>query len=95
MSKHEQSEMAAGINAIYTRLAALRNGSPASDKAQVAIKEWYDFLNKMGRYSAEAFKGLGQMYVDDTRFTNNIDKFGEGLAVFLRDAMAVYADNSK
>ena len=35
------------------------------------------------------------MYVDDARFTNNIDKFGEGLAVFLRDAMAVYANNSK
>ena len=95
MSKHEQSEMAAGMNAIYTKLAALRNGSPASDEAQAAIKEWYDFLNKIGSYSAEAFKGLGQMYVDDARFTNNIDKFGEGLAVFLRDAMAVYADNSK
>ena len=95
MTKQEQSEMAAGMNAIYTKLAALRNGSPASDEAQAAIKEWYDFLNKIGSYSPEAFKGLGQMYVDDARFTNNIDKFGEGLAVFLRDAMAVYADNSK
>jgi hypothetical protein len=35
------------------------------------------------------------MYVDNERFTKNIDKFGEGLSVFMRDAMAVYADNIK
>jgi hypothetical protein len=35
------------------------------------------------------------MYVDDERFTKNIDKFGEGLAVYMRDAMAIYADNHK
>ncbi|MNP81087.1 HTH-type transcriptional activator mta [compost metagenome] len=46
----------------------------------------------MGSYSPEVFKNLGQMYVDDERFTKNIDKFGEGLAVFMRDAMAVFAD---
>ena len=45
----------------------------------------------MGSYSLEAFAGLGQMYVDDERFTKNIDKFGEGLAVFMRDAMGIYA----
>ena len=31
------------------------------------------------------------MYVDDERFTKNIDKFGEGLALFMRDAMAAFA----
>ena len=29
-------------------------------------------------YSLDAFKGLGQMYVEDERFTKNIDQFGEG-----------------
>ena len=48
-----------------------------------------------GDYSLEAFKGLGQMYVDDDRFTKNIDQFGDGLATFMRDAMAVYADIQK
>lgn len=59
------------------------------------IKEWFDYLNKFGEYSLEAFKNLGQMYVDDERFTNNIDKFGEGLAMFMRDAMTIYADTNK
>jgi DNA-binding transcriptional MerR regulator len=95
LSKGEQDAMSSAMNAIYTKLAALRNASPKSDEAQAAIKEWYAFLNKIGNYSLDAFKGLGQLYVDDERFTKNIDQFGEGLAVFMRDAMAVYADNNK
>lgn len=80
---------------IYRNLASLRHLPPESKEAQEAIKEWYIFLNKIGSYSPEAFKGLGMMYVDDERFTKNIDKFGQGLAVFMRDAMAVYADGLK
>ncbi len=83
------------FNEIYHNLAAIRHLSPDSKEAQEGINEWYQFLNKMGNYSLEAFKGLGQMYVDDERFTKNIDQFGEGLAKFMRDAMAVYADKNK
>lgn len=81
------------FNEIYRNLAAIRHTSPDSEEAQAGIQVWYAFLNEMGEYSPEAFKGLGQMYVCDVRFTKNIDKFGEGLAVFMRDAMAFYADN--
>lgn len=80
---------------VYGKLAAARYLSPDSKEVQEAIGEWYQLLNKIGHYSPEAFKRLGQMYVDDERFTKNIDKFGEGLSVFMRDAMAVYADNIK
>ncbi|RFU68374.1 MerR family transcriptional regulator [Bacillus sp. V59.32b] len=95
MSKAEQEAMSQEMNEIYRKLAALRNDAPDSKESQAAIKEWYDLLNRMGNYSLDAFKGLGQMYVDDERFTKNIDKFGEGLAKFMRDAMAIYADNHK
>ncbi len=83
------------FNQIYRDLAAIRHLEPNSTEAQVKIKEWFDYLNKFGEYSLEAFKNLGQMYVDDERFTNNIDKFGEGLAMFMRDAMTIYADTNK
>ncbi|MDR9854789.1 MerR family transcriptional regulator [Paenibacillus sp. VCA1] len=92
LSNSEQTKLEEEMNAIYRKLADLRQLSPESDEAQEAIGEWYRFLNRLGSYSLEAFKGLGQMYVDDERFTRNIDKFGEGLAVFMRDAMAEYAD---
>ncbi|MBD2870260.1 MerR family transcriptional regulator [Paenibacillus arenilitoris] len=94
LSAQEQAEMAEEMNGIYRKLASLRHESPASDEAQAAIKEWYDFLNRMGSYSLEAFRGLGQMYVDDGRFTKNIDQFGEGLAKFMQGAMAEYADRN-
>ncbi len=82
----------AEMNALYTHLATLRQGDPASAEAQQAIAQWYALLSQVGSYSPEVFKGLGQMYVDDARFTQNIDQFGDGLAVFMRDAMAIYAD---
>jgi DNA-binding transcriptional MerR regulator len=95
MSADDQQAFGQSMNELYTRLAALRHNSPESDESQLAIKEWYDMLNQVGSYSLEAFKGLGQMYVDDVRFTKNIDKFGEGLAQYMRDAMAVYADRNQ
>ncbi|ENQ3106109.1 MerR family transcriptional regulator [Bacillus cereus] len=91
MTKEKQEE----YNAIYRKLATLRSDSPESEQAQEAIQEWYNYLQNFGHYSLDAFKGLGQMYVDDERFTKNIDQFGEGLAKFMCDAMAVYADRNK
>lgn len=96
LSKDEEKAMMKEMTAIYTRLAGLRNSSPESQEAQEAIEEWYDFLNgNFGEYSPDSFKALGQMYVADERFTKSIDAFGTGLAKFMCDAMAVFADNKK
>jgi DNA-binding transcriptional MerR regulator len=94
VSKEEQEKLGQEMNGIYFKLADLRHLSPESDEAQNAIKLWWEYLNRMGSYSPEAFKGLGLMYVNEERFTKNIDKFGEGLALFMRDAMAVFADRA-
>ena len=88
-------ELGEEMNRIYFSLANLRHVDPSSEEAQDGIGEWFTFLNKMGSYSLEAFRGLGDMYVTDERFTRNIDKFGEGLAVFMRNAMAVYVEKGK
>lgn len=95
MSKDEKKAFESEFNAIYSELAAIRHEAPESEVAQESIEKWYHFLNRMGSYSLDAFKGLGQMYVDDERFTENINQFGDGLATFMRDAMAVYADRHK
>ncbi|QHS24021.1 MerR family transcriptional regulator [Virgibacillus sp. MSP4-1] len=95
MSNEQQKALGEEFDRIYKDLAAIRHSSPDSEEAQVAIKVWYDYLNKIGHYSLDAFKGLGQMYVADERFTKNIDQYGEGLAVFMRDAMAIYADRNQ
>lgn len=84
-------ELGEEMNRIYFKLAEIRHLDPASEEAQAGIDEWFVLLNKMGDYSLEAFAGLGQMYVDDERFTKNIDKFGEGLAVWMCGAMGEFA----
>lgn len=43
----------------------------------------------------EIFRGLGELYVTDQRFTKNIDKNRPGYAKFLREAMNYYCDNLK
>ena len=95
MSKEQGKSLEKEFDAIYKELAVIRHESPESDIAQEQIEIWFNFLNKIGNYSLDAFKGLGQMYVDDARFTKNIDKFGEGLAAFMCVAMGVFADRHK
>lgn len=38
----------------------------------------------------EILAGLGQMYVADERFSKNIDKYGEGTAEFVSNAIVVF-----
>ncbi|MFJ6810613.1 MerR family transcriptional regulator [Streptomyces anulatus] len=37
--------------------------------------------------------GLGEMYVADPRFGKNYDRYGDGTAAFVRDALTVYAEH--
>lgn len=92
MDQEEKETLGETMNAVYVNLAAVRHLPPSSTEAQEAIRQWYVLLNRLGSYSPEAFKALGQMYVDDERFTANIDRFGEGLSLFMREAMAIYAN---
>ena len=43
----------------------------------------------------EIFRGLADLYVNDERFTTNIDKYKKGLAKFLSESMIYYCDNAK
>jgi hypothetical protein len=65
---------------------------PVSDPAvQAAIARHHAWIENFYPCPAEMYRGLGQMYVDDPRFTATFDKVRPGLAVFMRDAMAYYA----
>jgi len=92
---HEKKDYNERFTGIFRKIAALRHLPPDAEEVQAVMKQWYMILNEIGSYSPDAFKGLGQLYVDDARFTENIDKYGQGLAKFMCDAMAVYADSDK
>ncbi|MFI8438473.1 TipAS antibiotic-recognition domain-containing protein [Streptomyces sp. NPDC079020] len=38
-------------------------------------------------------KGLGEMYAADPRFAKNYDRYGDGTAAFVRDALTIYAEH--
>ncbi len=73
--------------------AASRAGkSPDSDEVQGLARRHVDWLSMTTTPTRDYLVGLGQMYVDDPRFTAVYDEHGPGTAVFVRDALRVYAD---
>lgn len=78
-------------NTQFTKLATIRNENPRSYTAQQAIKEFHLFLNTyFGSYTKQSIAGLGLLYVNDERFRNNMEPFGEGVTDFLSAAMQYY-----
>ena len=73
--------------------AAMTAGKPVDDPdVQAVVARHHAWVRHFWTPGRDAYIGLGRLYVDDERFTQNIDKSGAGLAVYLRDAMAVYAE---
>lgn len=90
IARKDRKSLEERFDEIYTGLADIRHLDPSSGEAQAHIEEWYVYLNEVGDYSLEMFKSLGDMYVEDERFRKNIDRYGEGLAEFMRAAMKEY-----
>ncbi|MGC4864948.1 MerR family transcriptional regulator [Micromonospora sp. DT53] len=64
-----------------------------SDEVQAITQRLYDWLSLTTEpVTKEYFVNLGEMYVADPRFTANYDVHGDGTAIFIRDAMKVYAE---
>ncbi|PYE15600.1 DNA-binding transcriptional MerR regulator [Williamsia limnetica] len=85
----QQEQTAAMIRMAELMGAGTDIGDPA---VQAEIDAAYRTICTMWTPDATAFKCLGDMYVDDPRFTATYDKIATGLAEYYRDAMAVYAD---
>ena len=65
-------------------------GDPCSIEAQHTVELHHGWLQHWGDYTPEMHISLGQMYVDDERFTAYYDAIAIGAAVFLRDAINAY-----
>ena len=78
------------------KLAELRDKGfvPQSPEIQEMVSQHYNGLRTFYEPNFEMYKGLGQLYVDDPRFNTYYDRFGEGLAVFLRDAMLIFIERN-
>ena len=83
------------MNEIFKSFAKIRQTDPSAKEAVEVSERFYLLLNEeIGNfYNREVFAGLGQMYMEDERFTKNLDEWGEGTARFMRAAMTNYSEN--
>ena len=87
------SSPAERINEILAEFAVcLEHGAaPDSEEAQNLVKELQDHITEnFYTCTREILSGLGQMYVADERFLNNIDKHAPGTAAFISNAIEIY-----
>jgi DNA-binding transcriptional MerR regulator len=92
-SKQKWNEIAEGMDHIMAEFAlCMKKGeSPNSAKAQSLVKMLQNYITENYYLCTnEILAGLGQMYVADERFMNNIDKHADGTASFICKAIAVY-----
>jgi len=67
------------------------NKGANSQEAQILVKRWQDFIsNNFYECTNETLMGLSNMYVQDERFTKNIDKHEKGLSEFISQAIEIY-----
>ena len=92
-SQSKWQDVNTGLNAVFTEFTQCmsRGEAPHSPTAQALVEKLQSYIT--GNYytcTKEILAGLGQMYVMDDRFKENIDTNGAGTAQFASDAIAHY-----
>lgn len=89
--KEDWAAVSAESGALFQGFASLRGGDAAGAEAHALVQRWKDFISaRFYECTDEILAGLGEMYVDDERFTKNLDAYGTGTAAFMRDAIRAY-----
>jgi hypothetical protein len=77
---------------IMRALAELIHLGPRHPEVQLLINRYQRNLEHYYHVTKEIFSGLGELYVMDPRFTSYFERFAQGLADFLSQAMSYYAN---
>ena len=92
-TKEKWAEANDGLMAIFAEFAACKasGASADSNEAQALVAKLQTHITT-NYYTCtdEILTGLGKMYVADERFKKNIDKSGEGTAMFVSESIALY-----
>lgn len=76
---------------ILSAFGSNRSLDPGSPEAQALVKQWQDFITaNFYACTKPILSCLGEMYISDERFTRNIDRHGEGTALFMAAAIEIY-----
>ena len=92
-SSSKWDEVNNGLNHIFIEFAECLKNNLSFDSTYVknlVIKLQNYITNNYYTCTNELLKNLGEMYISDERFTNNIDKYGKGTAEFIHLAIKNY-----
>lgn len=91
-SKEQQKNDGDALMALFAEVGNFRHLSPAAPEAQALIANIQNFITEhYYNCTKPILAGLGQMYVADDRFRQNIDRAGgEGTAEFVSKAIEIY-----
>ena len=92
-SKDKWNDVHGGLNGVFAEFAACRNGGDSADSetAQRLVKKLQEYITSHFYHCTDdILAGLGQMYVCDERFKQNIDSHGEGTAEFVSKAIKIH-----
>ncbi len=91
------SKIANELMTIFSELGKLKHLTPNADEVQNGIAAIQNFItDNYYECTNKVLSGLGEMYVGDERFRNNIDNAGgDGTADFVKQAIVVYCSKRK
>ena len=89
-TKEKWTEANEGLMAIFAEFAVCKESGASADSAEaqaLVAKLQAHITANYYTCTDEILAGLGKMYVADERFKKNIDKYGEGTAKFVSNAI--------
>ena len=92
-SKEKRNSLSEEMNVIFIEFATCmkKGDKPSSLEVQMLVKKLQDHISENYYLcTKEILLGLGNMYVMDERFKNNIDKCSNGTAEFVCEAIKIY-----
>ena len=91
-SERERAALAEGLDRIMEAFAVcMKNGKAAdSAEAQALVRRLQNYITEhFYTCTEQILLGLGQTYVSDERFRQNIDKHGAGTAAYVCEAIKI------
>ena len=97
-SKERFADINTGLEYIFRDFAKLlqSGAEPDSPEAQALVKKLQGYITEhYYTCTDEILAGLGQMYVADERFKENIDKYADGTAEFVSEVIKMYTKRQR
>lgn len=94
LSKNEWNALKEEGDAVTRGLAARADRDPGDPEVQALVARHYAWLDHFWHADADAYRGLGRLYVENDEFRAFCDRYRPGLADFMQAAMDHYAEHT-